>query len=76
MPSGIGALTYAVEELGATKAACVGFNIPNNGGWACDWMNDFMQSKGLEGTSILMDPTAVDLNSVYLQALADGADTL
>ncbi len=76
LPSGIGALTYAVEELGSEYAACIGFNIPNNGGWACDWMNKFMESKGLKGTSILMDPTAVDLNSVYLQALAEGVDTI
>ncbi|MFK7943582.1 MAG: ABC transporter substrate-binding protein, partial [Paracoccaceae bacterium] len=76
LPSGIGALTYAVEELGTQHAACIGFNIPNNGGWACDWMADFMESQGLRGTSILMDPTAVDLNSVYLQALAEGADTI
>lgn len=76
LPSGIGALTYAIEELGATNAACIGFNIPNNGGWACDWMNEFMESKGLSGTSILMDPTAVDLNSVYLQAIAEGVDTI
>jgi len=76
LPSGIGALTYAVEELGSKNAACIGFNIPNNGGWACDWMNEFMESKGLKGTSILMDPTAVDLNSVYLQALAERVDTI
>ena len=76
LPSGIGALTFAVEELGSKHAACIGFNIPNNGGWACDWMNKFMESKGLKGTSILMDPTAVDLNSVYLQALSEGVDTI
>lgn len=76
LPSGIGALKYAVEELDAEFAACIGFNIPNNGGWACDWMNKYMESKGKKGTSILMDPTAVDLNSVYLQALAEGVDTI
>lgn len=76
LPSGIGALTYAVQELGTQNAACIGFNIPNNGGWACDWMKDYMSSQGLSGTSILMDPTAVDLNSVYLQAIAEGADTI
>lgn len=76
LPSGIGALTFAVEELGTQKVACIGFNIPNNGGWACDWMNNFMDSVGGEGVSILMDPTAVDLNSVYLQALSEGVDTI
>lgn len=76
LPSGIGALKFAIEELGTEHAACIGFNIPNNGGWACDWMNNYMESKGKKGTSILMDPTAVDLNSVYLQALAERVDTI
>lgn len=76
LPSGIGALKFAVEELGSTHAACIGFNIPNNGGWACDWMGKYMERKGLKGTSILMDPTSVDLNATYLQALAAGADTI
>lgn len=76
LPSGIGALKYAIEELGTEHAACIGFNIPNNGGWACDWMKRYMESKGKKGTSILMDPTAVDLNSVYLQAQAEQVDTI
>lgn len=76
VPSGIGALKFAIEELGTEHAACIGFNIPNNGGWACNIMNEYMKSKGLKGSSFLMDPTAVDLNSVYLQALAEGVDTI
>ncbi len=76
VPSGIGALTYAVEELGTEFAACIGFNIPNNGIWACGWMEDYMRSKGKVGVSVLMDPTTVDLNTVYLQAIASGADTI
>ena len=76
VPSGIGALKFAVEELGTTSAACIGFNIPNNGGWACDWMNTYMESRGGSGVSILMDPAAVDLNSVYLQAISEGVDTI
>lgn len=76
LPSGIGALTYAIEELGADYAACIGFNIPNNGGWACDWMEKFMVSKGKRSVALLMDPGAVDLNSAYLQALAEGVDTI
>lgn len=76
LPSGIGALKFAIEELGTQHAACIGFNIPNNGGWACDWMNRYMESRGMAGSAILMDPTSVDLNAVYLQALASGADTI
>jgi hypothetical protein len=70
MPSKAGALSWhlarwsplrcAVEELGTEHAACIGFNIPNNGGWACDWMNIHMESKGLRGTSLLMDPAMID----------------
>ncbi len=76
LPSGIGALKYAIEELGTEHAACIGFNIPNNGGWACDWMDKYMQSNGKKSTALLMDPASVDLNSVYLQALAEGVDTI
>ena len=76
LPSGIGALKYAIEELGTEHAACIGFNIPNNGGWACDWMSKYMAEKGKKSSAILMDPSSVDLNSVYLQAVASGADTI
>lgn len=76
VPSGVGALKYAIEELGTEHAVCIAFNIPNNGIWACDWMQKYMDAKGGRGSSILMDPTSVDLNSVYLQALASGADTI
>jgi branched-chain amino acid transport system substrate-binding protein len=76
LPSGIGALKYAIEELGTEHAACIGFNIPNNGGWACNEMSNYMESKGKKSTSLLMDPTAPDLNSVYLQALAEKVDTI
>lgn len=76
LPSGIGAMKFAVEELGSEHVACIGFNIPNNGGWACDWVGKYMESQGKKSTALLMDPTAVDLNSVYLQALAEGVDTI
>lgn len=76
VPSGVGALKYAIEELGTEHAVCIGFNIPNNGIWACDWMQKYMEAKGKRGSSILMDPTSIDLNSVYLQAIAEGADTI
>lgn len=76
LPSGIGAMKYAVEELGTEHVACIGFNIPNNGGWACDWVAKYMKSKGKKSSALLMDPASVDLNSVYLQALAEGVDSI
>ena len=71
LPFGIGAMKFAIEELGTEHVACIGFNIANNGGWACDWVGKYMESKGRKSTALLMDPTAVDLNSVYLQAFVN-----
>lgn len=76
LPSDLGALKFAVEELGTAHVACVGFNIPNNGGWSCDWVNKYMVGKGLKSTTLLLDPASVDVNAVYLQALAAGVDTV
>lgn len=76
LPSNLGAVKFAVEELGTEHVACVGFNIPNNGGWGCEWVTNYMEAKGLEAHTILIDPTSVDVNAVYLQALAAGVDTV
>ena len=76
LPSNLGAAQYAVEELGATHTACIGLNIPNNGIWSCGAVNDFMESRGLQGTSVLINPGAPDVNSALLEAMASGADTI
>jgi branched-chain amino acid transport system substrate-binding protein len=76
LPSNLGAAQYAVEELGATHTACIGLNIPNNGIWSCNAVNEFMESRGLQGTSVLINPGAPDVNSALLEAMASGADTI
>ena len=76
LPSGIGAMKFAIEKLGTEHVGCIRFNIPNNGGWACDWVDKYMESKGKRSTALLMDPIGVDLNSVYLQAFAEGVDPI
>lgn len=76
LPSGIGAMKFAIEELGTEHAACIGLNIPNNGGWACEWVGQYLEDQGKKATAILIDPGALDMNSVYLQALAAGVDTV
>ncbi|MCB1397073.1 MAG: ABC transporter substrate-binding protein [Rhodobacter sp.] len=76
LPSNLGAAQYAVEELGAQHIACIGLNIPNNGIWSCGAVNDFMASRGLQGTTVLLNPGAPDVNSALLEAMATGADTI
>jgi len=76
LPSNLGAAQYAVEELGTTHVACIGLNIPNNGIWSCNAVNDFMASRGLQGTTVLLNPGSPDVNSALLEAMASGADTI
>lgn len=76
LPSNLGAAQYAQEELGAMHVACIGLNIPNNGIWSCEAVNAFMRSRGGEGTSVLINPGAPDVNSALLEAMASGADTI
>ena len=65
----------AVDEIGTQNVACIGFNIPSNGGWSCDIVVEWLKSEGLDGTPVLFDPAAADFTSVVLEALASGADT-
>ncbi|MGB1091399.1 MAG: ABC transporter substrate-binding protein [Oceanobacter sp.] len=76
LSSSIGAAMYAVEELGATSVSCIGLAIPSVGNWSCGAVEMYMQSKGLEGSSVLMNPAAPDVNSALLEAIASGADSI
>jgi branched-chain amino acid transport system substrate-binding protein len=76
LPSSIGAAMYAVEELGATNISCIGLAIPSVGNYSCGAVEDYMKSKGLEGSSVLLNPAAPDVNSGLLEAIASGADSI
>lgn len=76
LPSSIGAAMYAVEELGATNVSCIGLAIPSVGNWSCGAVEDYMTSKGLQGSSVLLNPAAPDVNSGLLEAIASGADSI
>jgi branched-chain amino acid transport system substrate-binding protein len=76
VPSNISAVQWAVENLGTKKVACVGLNIPSNGVWSCNLTSEWLKDKGLEGVSVLMDPSAPDPNASLLEAVASGADTI
>lgn len=75
VPSNLGAVQWAVDEIGTQNVACIGFNIPSNGGWSCDIVVDWLEGAGLAGTPVLFDPAAADFTSVVLEAMASGADT-
>lgn len=76
LASSIGAAMYAVEELGATNISCVGLAIPSVGNWSCGAVEDYMTSKGLTATSVLLNPAAPDVNSGLLESIASGADSI
>lgn len=76
LPSSIGAAMYAVEKLGAKNVSCIGLAIPSVGNWSCGAVQDYMKSKGLEGSMVLLNPAAPDVNSGLLEAVASGADSI
>ncbi|MCB1427991.1 MAG: ABC transporter substrate-binding protein [Nitratireductor sp.] len=76
LPSSVGAAMYAVEELKATNVACIGLAIPSVGNWSCGAVEEYMKSKGLAGSSVLLNPGAPDVNSGLLEAIANGADSI
>jgi branched-chain amino acid transport system substrate-binding protein len=76
LPSTVGAAQWAVGNLGTKNTVCIGLTIPSVGPYSCGWSEKYMQSKGLTGTSVLLDPGTADMNSAYLEAVASGADTI
>lgn len=76
LASSVGAAMYAVQELGATNISCIGLAIPSVGNWSCGAVEEYMASKGLQGSSVLLNPAAPDVNSGLLEAVASGADSI
>lgn len=76
LSSSLGAAMYAVEELGATHISCIGMAIPSVGNWSCGAVQSYMESKGLSGSYVLLNPAAPDVNSSLLEAIVSGADSI
>lgn len=76
LSSSIGAAMYAVDELGATSISCIGMAIPSVGNWSCGAVEEYMATKGLSASSVLLNPAAPDVNSGLLEAIASGADSI
>jgi branched-chain amino acid transport system substrate-binding protein len=75
-PSDLGAVAYGVEELGAENISCIGLNIPTNGVWSCEAVVDYMESQGLDGTFVPLDPATPDCLGALLEATSGDADTV
>lgn len=76
LSSSVGAAMYAVQELKATNISCIGMAIPSVGNWSCGAVKEYMESKGLKGSFVLLNPAAPDVNSALLEAIASGADSM
>lgn len=76
LPSSVGAAQWAVANLGSKNVVCIGLTIPSVGPYSCGWTEKYMQSKGLAGSSLLLDPGAADMNASVLETVASGADTV
>ena len=76
LPSNLGAVQWAVKNLGTKAGACIGLNIPSNGGWSCDAVNTWLKDSGHRGAPVLFDPANADFTSVVLQAVATKPDTI
>lgn len=76
LPSSVGAAQWAAANLGSKNVVCIGLTIPSVGPYSCGWTEKYMQSKGLAGSSILLDPGAADMNASVLETVASGADTV
>ena len=76
LPSILGAVMYAREELGAKNIACIATAIPNSGNWSCDEAIRYIESYGGKGTMIPVSPISPDFSSAVLEAMATGADTM
>lgn len=76
LPSTLGAVMYALEELGGKNVACIGLAIPNSGNYTCDEVARYVESKGGTSTSVFLNPGAPDVNSALLEAVSSGADVM
>ena len=76
LPSTVGAAQYMVEEKAAQNVSCIGLAIPDVGPWSCGAMEAYMTSKGLTGSSVLLNPASPDVNSALLESIGSGADTI
>jgi len=72
----LGAMGYALDQLGAKSVVCIGPNIPNVGSWSCDGVMLLAKEKGFPASTILIDQGSADSTSVMLQAASSNPDVI
>ena len=73
--SNVGAVEYMVKKFGI-KNIIISPNIPGVGEFSCDGVKAWGKDKGIDYHLILIDPAALDVTSVLLQAMTFKPDLL
>jgi branched-chain amino acid transport system substrate-binding protein len=74
--SNLGAVQYMHEKFGVKSVVCVAPNIPGVGEFSCGGVKAWGSSKGVAVNVILIDPAAIDMTSIVLQAMSFKPDLI
>jgi len=74
--SNLGAVQYMHDKFGVKSVVCVSPNIPGVGEFSCDGVKAWGASKGVNVHIILIDPAALDMTSIVLQAMSFQPDLI
>lgn len=75
--SNLGAVQYMHSKFGIKSVVCVAPNIPGVGDFSCDGVKAWgASSKGVVVNVILIDPAAIDMTSIVLQAMSFKPDLI
>jgi branched-chain amino acid transport system substrate-binding protein len=74
--SNLGAVQYMHQKFGVKSIVCIAPNIPGVGEFGCDGAKAWGASKNLAVNVILIDPAAIDMTSIVLQAMSFKPDLI
>ncbi|MCP3473122.1 ABC transporter substrate-binding protein [Bradyrhizobium sp. CCGUVB1N3] len=74
--SNLGAVQYMHQKFGVKNIVCIAPNIPGVGEFSCDGVKAWGATKGAVVSVILIDPAAIDMTSIVLQAMSFKPDLI
>lgn len=74
--SNLGAVQYMHDKLGVKNVVCISPNIPGVGEFSCDGVKAWGATKGVTVNTVLIDPAALDMTSIVLQAMSFKPDLI
>jgi branched-chain amino acid transport system substrate-binding protein len=74
--SNLGAVQYMHDKFGGKSVVCISPNIPGVGEFSCDGVKAWGATKGVKVNTILIDPAALDMTSIVLQAMSFQPDLI